>query len=69
LNREEIADPRSSFLGIAPDGVTSAIVGATSPEQLRDTLGGVSLELDAEELEMCDRVWYEVRGLATRESR
>jgi 1-deoxyxylulose-5-phosphate synthase len=40
--------------------VTSAIVGATSPEQLRDTLGGVSLELDPEELEMCDRVWYEV---------
>ena len=40
--------------------VTSAIVGATSPEQLRDSLAGVNLELDPEELEMCDRVWYEV---------
>jgi 1-deoxyxylulose-5-phosphate synthase len=40
--------------------VTSAIVGATSPEQLRDTLGGVNTELDANELEMCDRIWYEV---------
>lgn len=40
--------------------VTSAIVGATSAEQLRDTLGGVDLELDQEELEQCDNVWYEL---------
>jgi aryl-alcohol dehydrogenase-like predicted oxidoreductase len=40
--------------------VTSAIVGATSPEQLRDTLGGAQLELDEEELAQCDSVWYEL---------
>ena len=40
--------------------VTSAIVGATSAEQLRDTLGGVELELDEEELAQCERVWYEL---------
>lgn len=38
--------------------VTSAIVGATSAEQLRDSLGGVEIQLDDEELEQCDRVWY-----------
>jgi len=40
--------------------VTSAIVGATSAGQLRDTLGGVELSLDTEELEQCDGVWYEL---------
>jgi len=40
--------------------VTSAIVGATSAEQLRDALGYVDLELDRDELDRCDGVWYEV---------
>jgi aryl-alcohol dehydrogenase-like predicted oxidoreductase len=40
--------------------VTSAIIGATSREQLLDTLGGVGLELDQQELDQCDGVWYEV---------
>jgi 1-deoxyxylulose-5-phosphate synthase len=40
--------------------VTSAIVGATSPEQLLDSLRSVDLELDKEELDECDDVWYEV---------
>ena len=40
--------------------VTSAIVGATSAEQLRDALGYVDLEFDREELDQCDGVWYEV---------
>lgn len=40
--------------------VTSAIVGATSPEQLRDSLRGVDLELDGEELEQCDSIWYQL---------
>jgi 1-deoxyxylulose-5-phosphate synthase len=40
--------------------VTSAIVGATGAEQLHDTLGGVGLQLDEEELEKCDDVWYEL---------
>ena len=40
--------------------VTSAIVGATSPQQLRDALQGVHLALDAEELDRCDDIWYQV---------
>ena len=40
--------------------VSSVIVGATSAEQLRDTLKGVDVDLDQEELEECNRVWYEL---------
>jgi aryl-alcohol dehydrogenase-like predicted oxidoreductase len=40
--------------------VTAAIVGATSPEQLRDALQGVGLELDREEVDQCNEVWYDV---------
>ena len=40
--------------------VTSAIAGATSPAQLRDSLRGVDLDLDQEELDRCNDVWYEV---------
>jgi aryl-alcohol dehydrogenase-like predicted oxidoreductase len=40
--------------------VTSAIVGATSAEQLRDTLGGVGLQVDAEEMEQCADIWFEL---------
>jgi aryl-alcohol dehydrogenase-like predicted oxidoreductase len=40
------------------DGVTCAILGASRPEQLEESLQGVGLELDEEELSMCDDVWY-----------
>ncbi|MFY9555075.1 MAG: aldo/keto reductase [Blastocatellia bacterium] len=40
--------------------VTSAIVGATSADQLHDTLRGLELALDQEELDQCDGVWYEL---------
>jgi len=40
--------------------VTSAIVGATSAAQLSDSLGGVDLELDEEELEACDNAWFDL---------
>jgi aryl-alcohol dehydrogenase-like predicted oxidoreductase len=40
------------------DGVTSAIVGASKPEQLRDSLGGVGMTLDADELAACDDAWF-----------
>jgi 1-deoxyxylulose-5-phosphate synthase len=40
--------------------VTSAIVGATSAKQLGDTLSDFEMELDQEELEQCDRVWYDL---------
>jgi aryl-alcohol dehydrogenase (NADP+) len=39
-------------------GVTSAIVGASRPEQLEATLGAPDLELDAEELALLDDVWF-----------
>ena len=40
--------------------VTSAIVGATGPDQLRDALQGVGTELNQEELDQCNGVWYDV---------
>lgn len=43
---------------LAQPAVTSAIVGASKPEQLRDSLQAVGLELDAEELEACDGAWF-----------
>jgi aryl-alcohol dehydrogenase-like predicted oxidoreductase len=42
-----------------PD-ITCAIAGASKPEQLGDTLGGVDLSLDDEEMAACDDVWYQL---------
>ncbi len=39
-------------------GITSAIVGASRPEQLRDSLAGLDLELDDADRAACDGVWY-----------
>jgi 1-deoxyxylulose-5-phosphate synthase len=39
-------------------GVTSAIVGASKPEQLDDSLKAAELTLDAEEQEKCNLAWY-----------
>jgi 1-deoxyxylulose-5-phosphate synthase len=39
-------------------GITAAIVGATRPEQLRDTLGGVAIELDDKDRAACDAAWF-----------
>jgi aryl-alcohol dehydrogenase-like predicted oxidoreductase len=41
-------------------GVTSAILGASRPEQLTDSLGGVGLALDEEEVRACDEVWFQL---------
>lgn len=38
--------------------VTSAIVGASRPEQLVDSLRGVGMELSPEENAWCDAVWF-----------
>jgi len=38
--------------------VTSAIIGASRPEQLTDSLQGVDMTLDAAENEYLDAVWY-----------
>ncbi len=39
-------------------GVTSAIIGASRPEQLDQTLAAAKLSLDAQEQEACDAIWY-----------
>jgi aryl-alcohol dehydrogenase-like predicted oxidoreductase len=39
-------------------GITAAIVGASRPEQLDDSLAAVNLTLDAEEREACNLAWY-----------
>jgi aryl-alcohol dehydrogenase-like predicted oxidoreductase len=43
---------------LAQPGITSAILGASRPEQLRDSLAGVDLTLDEAELKACDDAWY-----------
>jgi len=45
---------------LAQPGVTCAIVGASRPEQLTDSLGGVGMALDIEEQQACDEVWYQL---------
>ena len=39
-------------------GITSAIVGASRPEQLEDSLRAVDLTLDDDVRAACDEVWY-----------
>jgi aryl-alcohol dehydrogenase-like predicted oxidoreductase len=39
-------------------GITSAILGASRPEQLQDSLKGVDLTLDADDVQACDEAWY-----------
>jgi aryl-alcohol dehydrogenase-like predicted oxidoreductase len=43
---------------LAQSGITSAILGASKPEQLEDSLQGVDLQLDDEELRACNEPWY-----------
>ncbi len=45
---------------LAQPGVTCAILGASKPAQLEDSLRGTELELDAEELAACDEIWYQL---------
>lgn len=48
---------------LAQDGITSPIIGATSPEQLRQSLPAAELSLDEEEMAVCDAVWFELPRL------
>ncbi len=41
-------------------GITSAIIGASRPEQLDATVAGGTLELDDELTALCDAVWFEL---------
>jgi aryl-alcohol dehydrogenase-like predicted oxidoreductase len=43
---------------LAQPGITSAIVGASRPEQLDDSLAAVNLTLTAEEREACNLAWF-----------
>jgi aryl-alcohol dehydrogenase-like predicted oxidoreductase len=43
---------------LAQPGITSAIIGASRPEQLADSLAAVNLTLDAEELDACNQLWF-----------
>jgi aryl-alcohol dehydrogenase-like predicted oxidoreductase len=45
---------------LAQPGVTSAILGASRPEQLDASLAAADLELDDEERAACDLAWYSV---------
>lgn len=45
---------------LAQPAITAAIVGATRAEQLDQSLPGIDLLLDAEELAACDAVWYQL---------
>jgi aryl-alcohol dehydrogenase-like predicted oxidoreductase len=43
---------------LAQPGITSAILGASTPEQVEDSIRGADLTLDAEELAACDEAWF-----------
>ncbi len=43
---------------LAQPGITSAIVGASKPEQLDQSLAAADLDLTKEELDACNQVWY-----------
>jgi aryl-alcohol dehydrogenase-like predicted oxidoreductase len=43
---------------LAQPGITSAIVGASRPEHLDESLGSVNVSLDDEEFEACNLAWY-----------
>ena len=40
--------------------ITSAIVGASKPEQLDQTLPAVDLKLDEQLREACNAIWYQL---------
>src|SRR5207245_1140892 len=45
---------------LAQPGITSAIVGASRPEQLDESLAAADLSLSNEELESCNRAWFQL---------
>jgi len=48
---------------LAQPEITSAIVGATSPEQLRQSISATEITLEEEEMEACNAVWFELPRL------
>ena len=62
-----VVDARSQSLAsvavawvLAQPGITSAIVGASKPSQLDDTLAAADLQLDDELLQACDAAWWQL---------
>ncbi len=45
---------------LAQPAITSAIVGASKPEQLAQSLPAVDITLDEQLLAACDDVWYQL---------
>ncbi len=43
---------------LAQPGITAAIVGASRPDQLEETIAATETRLDDEELAACDAVWW-----------
>ena len=62
-----VADARGTRLAavavawvLAQPGITSAIVGASKPAQLDDTLAAADLQLDDELARACDAAWWQL---------
>jgi 1-deoxyxylulose-5-phosphate synthase len=49
---------------LAQADITSAIVGATSAAQLRESAPATELSLDADEMEACNEVWFRLPRLS-----
>ena len=45
---------------LAQPGITSAIIGASRPDQLEATIAGADLELDEGLRELCDAAWWQL---------
>ncbi len=43
---------------LAQPGITCAILGASKPEQLEESLRGIGMTLDEDELRVCDEAWF-----------
>lgn len=43
---------------LAQPDVTSAILGASRPEQFKESLGALALKLEEEELQFCKSIWF-----------
>lgn len=50
-------------------GITSAIVGASKPEQLKESLAAYRIELDDADREACDAAWYSLPRRRPEEER
>src|SRR5262249_38103813 len=48
---------------LAQPGLTSAILGASKPEQLTASLAGAEMTLDDDERAACDAAWYTIPRL------